>query len=128
MYLILCSRAPCRQGSRLTSIKKKAWGTRCGGGGLQWSTTSAYLNAITNELFLSVAAHLANRASSESDRDTYIGWAQKEWDWFAAQGFIGANYTINDGLLENCQNNGQTVYVSKPLSHLRRLHAVILVI
>ncbi|GLI78127.1 hypothetical protein PoHVEF18_006429 [Penicillium ochrochloron] len=92
------------------SSLKKAWGTRCGGGGLQWSTTSAYVNAITNELFLSVAAHLANRASSESDRDTYIGWAQKEWDWFAAQGFIGANYTINDGLLENCQNNGQTVW------------------
>ncbi|KAJ5449975.1 uncharacterized protein N7458_006424 [Penicillium daleae] len=88
----------------------KAWGTRCGGGGLQWSSTSSYINAITNELFLTVAAHLANRASSDSERDTYIGWAQKEWDWFAAQGFIGSNYTINDGLLDNCQNNGQTVW------------------
>ncbi|CEO58762.1 hypothetical protein PMG11_03466 [Penicillium brasilianum] len=87
----------------------KAWGTRCGGGGLQWSTTSSYINAITNELFLSVAAHLANRAS-DSERETYVGWAQKQWDWFAAQDFIGSNYTINDGLLENCQNNGQTVW------------------
>lgn len=96
---------------KLMSVQTKAWGTRCGGGGLQWSATSSYINAITNELFLTVAAHLANRASSDSERDTYIGWAQKEWDWFAAQGFIGSNYTINDGLLDNCQNNGQTVYV-----------------
>ncbi|KAJ5166751.1 uncharacterized protein N7482_005532 [Penicillium canariense] len=41
----------------------KAWGTRCGGG-LPWNPESSYVNAITNELFLSVAAHLANRVSS----------------------------------------------------------------
>lgn len=67
------------------------------------------MNAITNELFLSTAAHLANRVPSQ--KDYYVDWAQKEWNWFLDQGFIGENNTINDGLLDNCQNNGATVYV-----------------
>ncbi|OOQ82220.1 glycosyl hydrolase [Penicillium brasilianum] len=85
-----------------------AWGTKCGDGGLPWNPTSTYVNAITNELFLSVAAHLANRVPSK--REEYIDWAQREWDWFSAQGFMGENHTINDGLLDICQNNGQTVW------------------
>ncbi|KAJ5683618.1 hypothetical protein N7462_006783 [Penicillium macrosclerotiorum] len=85
-----------------------AWGTQCGGGGVPWSPTSSYVNAITNELFLSVAAHLANRVPSKQDE--YIDWAQREWNWFAAQGFMGENHTINDGLLDDCSNNGQTVW------------------
>lgn len=93
----------------LTRSQTAAWGTRCGGGGLPWNPTGTYVNAITNELFLSVAAHLANRVPSK--REEYIRWAQREWDWFTAQAFIGQNGTINDGLLENCQNNGATVYV-----------------
>lgn len=90
-----------------TNLQTAAWGTRCGGGGIPWNPTDDYVNAITNELFLSVAAHLANRVPSK--RQEYIRWAQREWDWFAAQGFIGQNGTINDGLLNNCQNNGATV-------------------
>lgn len=65
------------------------------------------MNSITNELFLSVAAHLANRVAER--KQYYVRWAQKEWDWFTAQAFIGPNGTINDGLLDNCQNNGDTV-------------------
>lgn len=55
-----------------------------------------------------MAAHLANRVPGQ--KDYYASWAQREWDWFSAQGFIGENGTINDGLLDNCQNNGDTVY------------------
>lgn len=84
-----------------------AWGTRCGGG-LPWNPSTTFVNAITNELFLSAAAHLANRVPSK--RNYYADWAMKEWDWFVAQGFINSNGTINDGLLDNCQNNGDTVY------------------
>ncbi|EKV11013.1 Glycosyl hydrolase, putative [Penicillium digitatum] len=85
-----------------------AWGTNCGGGGLRWNPTSTYVNAITNELFLSVAAHLANRVPER--KQSYVRWAQKEWDWFTAQAFIGENGTINDGLLDNCQNNRDAVW------------------
>ncbi|KAF7718163.1 Mannan endo-1,6-alpha-mannosidase [Penicillium ucsense] len=88
----------------------KVWGTRCGNGGIYWSTTSSYVNAITNELFLSVAAHLANRASSDVEKEDYVQWAQKQWTWFSTQDFFGPDYTINDGLLDNCQNNKQTVW------------------
>ncbi|KAJ5291810.1 CAZyme family GH76 [Penicillium angulare] len=84
------------------------WGTRCGNGGIYWSTSSSYINAITNELFLSIAAHLSNRVPSR--KEFYVSWAQKEWNWFAAQGFIAANNTINDGLTDSCENNAQTVW------------------
>lgn len=93
----------------LTVSQTDAWGTRCGGGGIPWNPTNTYVNAITNELFLSVAAHLANRVPSK--REEYTRWAQREWEWFSSQPFIGNNGTINDGLSNNCQNNGQTVYV-----------------
>ncbi|KAJ5826052.1 CAZyme family GH76 [Penicillium riverlandense] len=84
------------------------WGTNCGNGGIYWSTTSNYVNSITNELFLSIAAHLANRVPA--NKDQYIDWAQKQWNWFAAQGFVNKNGTINDGLTSSCQNNGQTIW------------------
>ncbi|KAJ5151459.1 uncharacterized protein N7482_010711 [Penicillium canariense] len=89
-----------------------AWGTSCGSGGLPWNPTSTYVNAITNELFLSIAAHLANRVPSRQEE--YVDWAQKEWDWFASQGFMGENNTISDGLLDNCKNNGQTMCACRP--------------
>ncbi|KAJ5782336.1 Six-hairpin glycosidase [Penicillium paradoxum] len=85
-----------------------AWGTNCGGGGIPWNPSSTYVNSITNELFMSVAAHLANRVPER--KEYYVRWAQKEWDWFTSQSFFGENGTINDGLLENCQNNADTVW------------------
>lgn len=95
------------QSDILTGFQTTAWGTRCGNGGIPWNPSGTYVNAITNELFLSVAAHLANRIPQR--KQYYVDWATMEWDWFVAQGFIGRNGTINDGLLNNCQNNGATV-------------------
>ncbi|KAG2026633.1 hypothetical protein GB937_001418 [Aspergillus fischeri] len=84
----------------------KVWPSRCGGG-IYWDYTHTYVNAIANELFLSLAAHLANRASN---KEYYVDWAQREWDWFQGSGMINANHTINDGLTESCENNGQTTW------------------
>lgn len=103
----VCECLQRRKNIVLTYPQTKAWGTRCGGGGIPWNPTDSYINAITNELFLSAAAHLANRVPSK--KKEYVSWAIREWDWFAAQGFIGENNTINDGLLDNCGNNGATV-------------------
>ncbi|QKX57643.1 uncharacterized protein TRUGW13939_04761 [Talaromyces rugulosus] len=85
-----------------------AWGTSCGNAGVYWNSDHQYVNAITNELFLSIAAHLANRVPSNSSY--YVDWAQKEWNWFATSGMINSNNTINDGLTDSCTNNGQTTW------------------
>lgn len=78
-------------------------------GGLWWNKDKTYVNAIANELFLDVAAHLANRAGAKSDY--YLDWAKKEWRWFKRSGMINSQNLINDGLDNaTCQNNGGTVW------------------
>ena len=78
-------------------------------GGIWWDKNHTYVNAIANELFLSVGAHLANRVPDKGSY--YLQWAQKEWNWFQNSGMINAEYTINDGLNDTtCQNNNGTVW------------------
>ena len=60
------------------------WDSTCGGG-IWWSKDRNYKNAIANELFLSVAAHLAARTSDPANRAQYLAWAHKEWDWSQTQ-------------------------------------------
>jgi predicted alpha-1,6-mannanase (GH76 family) len=92
-----------------------AWDQTCGGG-IWWSKDREYKNAIANELFLSVAAHLANRTSG-SARSQYVAWGKREWKWFHASGMMNANRLINDGLKRSteeiasgCINNGRTAW------------------
>lgn len=94
----------------------KGWDGVCGGG-IWWSKDRQYKNAIANELFLSVAAHMANRDSD--NRAQYLDWANREWTWFLQSGMINAQGLINDGLKiqttgQNgpaaCTNNGQTTW------------------
>jgi len=90
-----------------------SWDSTCGGG-IWWSKDRKYKNAIANELFLSVASHLANRASA-ADREKFAGWAAKEWEWFRGSGMINADNLINDGLVIDastgtCRNNQKTVW------------------
>jgi predicted alpha-1,6-mannanase (GH76 family) len=91
------------------------WDSTCGGG-IWWSKDKGYKNAIANELFLSVAAHLANRDSTNAA--SYLKWANQEWSWFAQSGLINSKNLINDGLgsssgqttATSCANNGQTTW------------------
>ena len=92
------------------------WDDTCGGG-IWWSKDRKYKNAIANELFLSVAAHLANRTSG-SKRKQYLEWGNREWKWFQGTGMINAKGLINDGLTiasggggaASCTNNGRTIW------------------
>ena len=89
-----------------------AWDSTCGGG-LWWSTARTYKNAIPNELFLTVAAKLANRTTGSASAG-YLSWAQQEWTWFKGSGMIDAQNLINDGLNSTnpnaCTNNGATTW------------------
>ncbi|KAB8074278.1 Six-hairpin glycosidase-like protein [Aspergillus leporis] len=85
----------------------EAWPSKCGNGGIDSDFTHVYVNAIVNELFFSLAAHLANRAS---DSEYYVDWATRQWKWFKNSGMINSNHTINDGLTNDCKNNGATLW------------------
>ena len=86
----------------------KAHGTTpCGG--LWWDKAHTYVNAIANELYIDVAAHLANRASQYRS-GYYLDKATTAWKWFQNSGMINAQYNINDGLDSSCKNNGGTVW------------------
>ena len=93
------------------------WETKTCGGGVWWSKDlkhSAYKNAITNELFLEIAASLANRVEDRAERAKYLEWAKKEWQWFRGSGMINADGLVNDGLNASnpaaCTNNKQTTW------------------
>jgi predicted alpha-1,6-mannanase (GH76 family) len=78
------------------------WDGTCGGG-VWWNTDRRYKNAISNELFLALAARLYRRCGD--DRDAYLDWALREWDWFRASGLINGRSLVNDGLTADCRNN-----------------------
>ncbi len=82
------------------------WDGVCGGG-IWWKKDRHYKNAIANELFLSVAARLAQRSTGQQ-KERYRKWAMDEWRWFAASGMINGQQLVNDGLDSSCRNNGKT--------------------
>lgn len=85
---------------------KTGWGGKCGG--LWWDKIHSYSGAVENELFLTVAAQLANRASPNQD---YLDWALKIWHWFENSGMINRQNNINNGLnLTTCDNDNGTVW------------------
>ncbi|ATY60408.1 Glycoside family 76 [Cordyceps militaris] len=76
-------------------------------GGIYWSKDRQYVNAIANELYLTVAASLAVRVPGEK---TFLQTAKDQWSWFSKSGMINSDNLINDGLDGNCKNNGQATW------------------
>jgi predicted alpha-1,6-mannanase (GH76 family) len=85
------------------------WDDTCGGG-VWWSKERDYKNAITNELFLTIAARLHRRTSAGGGSTMYLEWAEREWAWFAASGMINGASLVNDGVTDDCVNNQQTAW------------------
>lgn len=80
-------------------------------GGLWWDKAHTYSGAIENELFLAVAAQLANRVTTAREKEHYLTWARTQWDWFELSGMINSNYTVNNGLdMATCSNDNGTVW------------------
>lgn len=84
----------------------KSWDEGTCGGGVWWKKPNEYKNAITNELFLMLAARLFLRTVDER----YLHWAQKEMQWFFNSGMLNGQLLVNDGLDEHCKNNGGTTW------------------
>jgi hypothetical protein len=70
------------------------WTTPCGG--IWWSKDKVYITAVSNELFLSLGAHLANRVNAQ-EKEHYLHWAQMEWDWFWNSGIINKEGNLGQG-------------------------------
>ncbi len=95
---------------RIFADATKGWEPSVCKGGIWWQKRAVYKNAISNELFLLVAAALHNHVPNDTGAGSYLDWANKEWTWFSQSGLINASGLINDGLNDGCSNNGQTTW------------------
>lgn len=83
------------------------WDDTCGGGIIWDIPNLSYKNAISNELYLTLAASLHNRIAND---EIYLNRSLEAWEWFNASGMINAQNLINDGLSDDCVNNNDTVW------------------
>jgi predicted alpha-1,6-mannanase (GH76 family) len=71
------------------------------GGGMWWNKGHEQINAIGNGLYLSVAAHLANRAAD--NKQSYVDAATDAWHWMQSAGLQNSSHLITDKLnLDDC--------------------------
>lgn len=86
-----------------------AWDETCQGG-VWWNHDRQYKNAVTNQLFMAVAARLALNAATVTERRFFEDWAARERAWFDGSGLVGSDGLVSDGLDAACANNGGTAW------------------
>ncbi|GIL25161.1 glycoside hydrolase family 76 protein [Actinocatenispora comari] len=83
------------------------WDTSTCGGGVWWDRERTYKNAVTNGLYIRLTAELHDRIPGDT---RWLGKATTAWNWFLGSGLINSSNLVNDGLTNDCTNNGQTVW------------------
>lgn len=83
------------------------WDPSTCGGGVWWNGERTYKNAVTNGLWIRLTAELHNRLPRDKH---WLGRAKEGWNWFTASGMINSAGLVNDGLKDDCQSNGDTVW------------------
>jgi predicted alpha-1,6-mannanase (GH76 family) len=107
-YDSLADKAYLDEAESLFAAIAEFWDDACGGG-VWWRRDRRYKNAVTNELFLLAAARLAGRTEG-ARAEGYLDWARRAWTWFRDSGLVNAQGLVNDGLGEDCANNGQETW------------------
>ncbi|GLY50459.1 glycosyl hydrolase [Lentzea sp. NBRC 102530] len=83
------------------------WDTRTCGGGVWWDRERTYKNAVTNGQYVRLTASIHRRTSGDT---VWLQRARTAADWYLASGMINASGLVNDGITQDCRNNGQTVW------------------
>ncbi len=83
------------------------WDTGTCGGGVWWDRERTYKNAITNGLYLRLAASIHRRTSGDT---VWLQRTRTAATWYLNSGLINSSNLVNDGLTQDCHNNGQTVW------------------
>jgi predicted alpha-1,6-mannanase (GH76 family) len=91
----------------ITDYASQYWDPSTCGGGVWWNTSKTYKNAVTNALYVRLAAALHNRLPGDTQ---WLSRADTAWRWFTSSGMINSAGLVNDGLTSSCGNNGATVW------------------
>jgi predicted alpha-1,6-mannanase (GH76 family) len=83
------------------------WDTSTCGGGVWWDRERTYKNAITNGLYLRLAASIHRRTPGDT---VWLQRTRTAATWYLNSGLINSANLVNDGLTADCRNNGQTVW------------------
>ncbi|KAB5558510.1 putative glycosyl hydrolase [Coniochaeta sp. 2T2.1] len=83
---------------------RQYWSDSCGGGVIWDIPDLVYKNAISNELYFTLAAAIHNRMPDGDE--FYLDRALEGWSWFENSGMINSEGLVNDGLTDDCANNG----------------------
>ncbi|CAM4013538.1 glycoside hydrolase family 76 protein [Kibdelosporangium persicum] len=83
------------------------WDPATCGGGVWWSRERTYKNAVTSGLYLRLTAAVHRRTTGDS---VWSQRARTAANWYLASGMINSAGLVNDGLTQDCRNNGQTVW------------------
>jgi predicted alpha-1,6-mannanase (GH76 family) len=99
-------------------IATNGWLDQPCGGGVEWCPTTGnqkpYKNSVTTELFMDAAMGLQPYTELLGKPDTYFSdWAATATSWMLSSGLINSAGLANDGLTDQCTNNGQTTWTYK---------------